>query len=81
MKHFVVINQWATEMDSGLNIIGVAHTFAEAKEMFDNALADERKFAAEMNWHIEIDDEDSFEAYEEGYYASAHTVLYIQGVN
>ena len=38
MKHFVVINRWATQDDLGVNIVGIAHDIANAKEIFAKML-------------------------------------------
>lgn len=81
MKHYVVILDWAMNDDEGVNICGVAHTFNEAKEIFAQYVADERELAEANGWNIEIDEDFGFEAYEGGYYAVAHTSLYIEEVN
>lgn len=80
MKHYVIILDWATNDDSGVNIVGVAHDMTKAKEIFASAIDDEREIAEDYGWHIEEDSDVYFEAYEDGYYSQAHTVLYIQEV-
>ena len=31
MKHYVIVNDWANEYESGTTILGVAHSMEEAK--------------------------------------------------
>ena len=80
MKHYAVINHWATNDDSGLRIVGVAHDIVEAQAMFNDAVVEEKEFANQSGWHIEEDTDICFEAYEVGYYSQAHTALYIEEV-
>jgi hypothetical protein len=83
MKHYVVINDWACYNESGIEILGVAHSYNEAVSIVGAHLAAEKKHA-EANYHdaiIETDDESYFEAYEDGYYNDNHTKIEIQEVN
>ena len=81
MKHFVVINRWATQDDLGVNIVGIAHDIANAKEIFASVVDNEREIAKDNDWYIEEDSDMYFEAYEEdGFYSQGHTVLYIEEV-
>lgn len=78
MKHFVIVNDWANEYESGTTILGVAHSLEEAKEIFNQSLADEKQYAEEKGFTIYDDCETVFDAGEDGYYVSNHTNLYIQ---
>ena len=78
MKHYVVVNDWANEYESGTNVLGVAHSLEEAKKIFNETLADEKQYAEEHGFEIYDDCETVFDAGEEGYYISNHTHLYIQ---
>ena len=80
MKHYVVVLDWASNDDEGVNILGVTHTLEEAKEIFAKQLVEEKELADEWGWEIETDTDTEFEAYESGYYAITHSKLYIQGV-
>ena len=33
MKHYVIVNDWANEYESGTNVLGVTHSLEEAKEI------------------------------------------------
>lgn len=80
MKHYVVVLDWAENDAEDINIIGVAHSLDEAKEMFNARLVEERAFAEEHGYEIYEDVETLFDAGENGYYAASHTRLYIQEV-
>ena len=80
MKHFVIVNDWANEYENGTTILGVAHSLEEAKEIFNQSLADEKQYAEENGFTIYDDCETVFDAGEDGYYVSNHTNLSIQMV-
>lgn len=82
MTHYIVIHDWACSdtFDREVNIIGVAHSFEEAKSLFDNAVIAEKECAVENGWEVYEDNEAMFDAGEDGYYVSNHTKLYIQMV-
>lgn len=77
MKHFVIINNWANEYESGTTILGVAHSIEEAKQTFNESLIEEKEYAKDRGFTIFDDCDTAFDAGEEGYYASNHTNLYI----
>ena len=81
MKHFVVVNDWAYEYESGTTILGVTHSLEEAKVIFNASVADEREFAKAQNWEVYDDYETVFDAGEDGCYVANHTNLYIQLVS
>ena len=80
MEHYVVVNDWAYEYESGTTILGVTHSFEEAKVIFDASVADEREFSNAQKWEIYDDCETVFDAGEDGYYVANHTNLYIQRI-
>lgn len=80
MKHYVIVLDWANNDAEGVNILGVTHTFNEAKEIFAEHVIEERELAEGYGWNIETDTDSTFEAYEDGYHAVAHTTLYIEEV-
>jgi hypothetical protein len=80
MKHYLIINEWATEDDNGFSVIGVAHSLEEAKELFDKKLEEEKAYAKENGFEIYEDKETIFDAGEDGYYTNNHTVLRIDEV-
>ena len=80
MKHFVIVNEWATEYENGSTIIGIVHSLEEAKKIFDTKLMEEKQYAKEQGFMIYDDCETVFDAGEDGYYVSNHTKLYIQMV-
>jgi hypothetical protein len=81
MKHYVVILNWATEDESGIEIIGVRHNLEDAQTLFEQKKITEKAIAKENGWQTIIDDADCFEAYVEGYYDNGHSSLYIQEVD
>jgi hypothetical protein len=80
MKHYVIVNDWANEYNSGITILGVAHSLEEAKEIFNKSLVDEKACAEIDGFTIYDDCETVFDAGEDGYYTINHTKLYIQVV-
>ena len=76
MKHFVIVKDWANEYESGTTILGVTHSIEKAKDIFNESLADEKRYAAEHGFIIYDDCETVFYAG----YANNHTNLYIQMV-
>lgn len=80
MKHYVIVNDFANEYESGTTILGVVHSMEEAKEIFNQSLADEKQYAGKHGFTIYDDCETVFDAGEDGYYVSNHTNLYIQMV-
>lgn len=80
MKHYVVLIEWSTEGDCGSNILGVAHSLDEAKEIFNDTVEEERQLAEDNGWEIYEDTDVIFDAGEDGFYCSNHSKTYIQGV-
>lgn len=80
-SHYVVVLDWATEEDEGVQIFGVAHTPDDAEKIFNEQVVEERKFAEENGYSIEDDIKHVFSAGIMGYWRDNHTTLYIQGVN
>ena len=80
-KHYVIVLDWAYDYEAAVDILGVTHTYEEAKEIFDKQLAEEKKLVEEYGYTVETEDATTFDAGEEGYWSSNHTTLYIQGVN
>lgn len=80
MKHYVVMFDWATDGNSGNEILGVGHTPEEAKSLLGQRLVQEIMFAEEHNYKVETNNDSEFEADEDGFYASEHTHLYIKEV-
>jgi hypothetical protein len=81
MKHYVVMLDWATQDAEAVAIIGVVHTYEDAKKLFDEELVEEKGIAESKGYTVEVDEEDRFEAGIMGYWATEHSELYIQEVN
>jgi hypothetical protein len=79
-KHYVIINDWSSQYENGVSILGVAHSLEEAKEIFNQYVAEEKQYAEEHEFEIYNNDDEDFDAGEDGYYVSNHTRVYIQGV-
>lgn len=80
MKHYVVFLEWASEGDNGSNILGVAHSLEEAKQIFNETVEEEKQLAEESGWEIYEDTDVEFDTGEDGYYCTNHSRLYIQEV-
>lgn len=82
MKHYVIIFDWAADntLSSGIEIVGVTHSLEEAKEIFANAVYDERAYAREHGYTIHANTDVEFDAGEDGNYEKEHAHFYIQGV-
>ena len=80
MKHFVVVQNWASGYDSDSDVAGVAHTLEKAKEIFAGIAKTEKKFAKDSGYTIYEDSDVLFDAGKEGYYIEDHTKVYIQEV-
>jgi hypothetical protein len=80
MEHYVIINEWVNDMDSGLSVIGVTHTFEEAKAILKESAVDERAFAEDKGFEIYEDTDTLFDAGEDGFYSTNHTILCIKSV-
>ena len=52
MKHYVIIHEWANDYEYGVSVLGVAHSLEEAKEIFNNSVDDEKKYADEHGYEI-----------------------------
>lgn len=80
MKHYVVILDWAANDAEGVNILGVTHTFDDAKEIFNQHIEEEKQLAEDYGYDIETDDEAEFDAGIMGSWYTDHTTLYIKEV-
>ena len=80
MKHYVVVLEWSTEGDNGSNVIGVTHHIDDAKNIFNDTIAEERDLAANNGWTIYEDTDTVFDAGEDGFYCNNHSKTYIQEV-
>ena len=80
-SHYVIVLDWATDYESAVDILGVCHTYEEAKEIFDKQLVEEKKLVEEYGYEVETENESVFDAGEMGYWCRDHITLYIQGVN
>lgn len=80
MKHYVVILDWASDDERGVDILGVGDIYDEAKEIFDENIASEKQHAEDNGYDIQTDTEAEFDAGIMGSWNSDHTTLYIQEV-
>ena len=80
MQHFVIVHEWTSEYENGVEILGVTHSMDEAKEIFNAKLAEEQQYASEHGYTVYDACETDFDAGEDGYYSQNHTNLYIQEV-
>jgi hypothetical protein len=83
MSHYAVVCLYRTGSESNeCDIIGVKHTYEEAKKLFDEELPGIISDAEE--WDMEFDEEEIsenyFEAYGDEWHPSYYMKLYIQEV-
>lgn len=57
MKHYVAVFDWATDGNSGNEILGVGHTPEEAKSLLSQRLVQEIMFAEEHNYKVETNND------------------------
>ena len=81
MKHFVVLNDWAFDGESDIEVVAVRHSLEEAKEALAERKQEELDFASTENLTIGSDEETEFEAYREGAYIDCFTYLWIKEVD
>ena len=87
MKHYVIIHDYAAEsgknhddVSSGTEIVGIAHSHDKAKEKLAKASADERQYAKENGWVVQVDSDEAFAAGEANNYDREHTDFYIEEI-
>lgn len=80
MKHYVVVLVWASDGENDSNILCVAHSFEEAKQVFDNNINSEKEIAQNNNWVIYEDNDWVFDAGEDGHYCENYSKLYIMEI-
>lgn len=80
-SHYVVLIDWATEDDADVQVLGIAHTYDDAKIILNKYVEEERGLAAENGYEVIEDNEWVFEAGIMGYWRDNHIALYIQGAN
>lgn len=80
MKHYVVVLDWSDKIDGAVQILGVAHTFQEAKTIFAERVGEEKIIAKDNGYEIEEDNGAAFRAGIMGDWHHRHSELYIQEV-
>lgn len=80
MKHFVVLNDWSFDYESGTTVLGVTHSVEKARQLFDKFTSREKKYAKDHGYFVYNDSEYDFDAGESGSYAQNHTRVYIEEV-
>lgn len=79
-SHYVVVLDWAVEDDEAVTILGVTHTFEDAKKIFDEYLPEQKGYTEEYGYEVYTDEDAIYEAGISGEWRTEHTALYIQGV-
>ena len=77
-KHYVVIRDWAENDTRATDIMGIGHSLAEAKDIFEDVVGEEREYAQDHGYTVDEDTDVLFESGIEGSYSDHHTTLYIQ---
>ena len=79
-KHYIILCEWSSNDFEGMDIIAVAHTLEEAKEIFAEKVIEEKEYAEQNDWEIFTDTDISFDAGIEEFYGSEHVCLTIREV-
>lgn len=80
MEHYAIVLDWSTENECETEIIDIAHSMEEAKEIFKRQLVHEKAFAEREGWHVFEDSEGLYEAFNYESYEDGHTKLWIAEV-
>ena len=83
MKHYVVLCDSAVDHMGydETHVTAVTHTLEEAKVVLAKAVVEDRQYAIDHGWKIYTDNDEEFDAGEDGYYATEHTHFYIEKVD
>ena len=77
MKVYVVIDEWITDYDNAIEVLGVYETLKSAKEK----LKQEKEYVqSEIKYNVSEDTDDGWTGYFEGDYALYHTNIFIKEV-
>lgn len=77
-NYFVIVNEWAEELEQGTTILDIAHTHEEAKEKIKNHIQLEKAYAEGRGYTIFEENETLFDAGKEGEYVEHHTIVNIK---
>lgn len=82
VKHYVVVLDWTSDRagEQGVSILGVTHSLPEAKKIFAEHVAEERKLVDDNNWTVYHDTDTDFDAGADGFYIRDHGHLFIREV-
>lgn len=82
MKHYVVLCDAAVDgvgYDE-THVIAVTHSIEDAKAVLAEKCVEEKEYAYEHGWAIHVDNDEEFDAGEDGFYAAEHSHYYIEEV-
>ena len=83
MKHYAILCDSAVD-NMGYDethVVAVTHTLEEAKRVLADKSVDDKEYAYEHGWFIHNDNDEEFDAGEDGNYAAEHVHFYIEEVN
>ena len=82
MKHYVVLCDRAVEnmVYHETHVTAVTHTLEEAKKILAEKSADDKEYANEHGWFVYADNDEEFDAGEDGNYTLEHVHFYIEEV-
>lgn len=79
--HYIIVNEWAEDLEQSVTILEIAHSLEEAKEKIIPHIQLEKAYAEEKGYEIFEENEMLFDAGEKGHYAEHHTLLSIKPFN
>ena len=81
MKVYVVMEDWATRNGgSGNDTLGVYSNFEQAKKALKRAVKQAKKDEIiQDDWVVNLDDDNYYEAYMDGWYDEAHYRVRVEG--
>lgn len=77
MKVWVVLEDWAWNLEIGLEVIGVFDSYEKAKVAFDKAVEKNRRMDEENDFDQFDLEKDCYNAWLDGEYATSHTTVTI----
>lgn len=75
--HYVVLLEWATNDEYGVNVLAVTDNPEKANVVFTESVVTERNIADQNGWTVYTDSETEFDAGYDGFYNENHTNLRI----
>ena len=80
MQYYIVLCPYKVEGEPEVEIVGIRHSYEEAKALYDEKIKDLRTDAEEWELEVIVDDRYYFEAIGDNWHPSYYMKLYIEEV-